>query len=223
LDQCESGKRIAGNKGLTTMTKTVFEPSIKSRPVYGVLEAAPGSAHLIVADGEGADAVVEMLARAPDAADMLAKTHIIYMPGPSGCDKTAVLQGLGAAQFRSHPSFGAAASRLAKALADAHMGVQIYTAGSEGMMAQVAAAAAAAGYPYEAVQQEHRGSLARRVQCVHCKGVTENVRTDPFQCSHCGLSLFVRDHFSRRIAAFQGVNIDAEDPGLVPAAVERFK
>ena len=37
-----------------------------------------------------------MLARAPDAADMLAKTHIIYMPGPSGCDKTAVLQGLGA-------------------------------------------------------------------------------------------------------------------------------
>ena len=62
----------------------------------------------------------------------------------------------------------------------------------------------------------------------HCvvmpgKGITENVATDPFPCSHCGLHLYVRDHYSRRIAAFQGVNIDAEDPGLVPAAVERFK
>lgn len=79
-----------------------------------------------------------------------------------------------------------------------------------------------AGLPHEAVQMEHRGSTVRRVQCVHCKGITENVRTDPFVCAHCGLNLFVRDHYSRRIAAFQGVCIDAEDPGQVPPAVERF-
>ena len=79
------------------------------------------------------------------------------------------------------------------------------------------------GLPFAALQKEHRGSTLRRVQCVHCKGITENVALDPFACSHCGLHLFVRDHYSRRIAAFQGVNIDAEDPGLVPAAVERFK
>ena len=85
------------------------------------------------------------------------------------------------------------------------------------------AEAMAAGIPHSAVQTEHRGSTVRRVQCVHCKGVTENVTTDPFVCSHCGLNLFVRDHYSRRLAAFQGVNIDAEDPGQVPAAVERFK
>ena len=70
---------------------------------------------------------------------------------------------------------------------------------------------------------EHRGSFARRVQCVHCKGITENVALDPFQCSHCGLNLFVRDHYSRRLAAFQGVNIDAEDPGSVPPSVVRFE
>ncbi len=29
--------------------------------------------------------------------------------------------------------------------------------------------------------------------------------------------------YSRRIAAFQGVRIDAEDPGNVPDPVERFK
>jgi hypothetical protein len=37
------------------------------------------------------------------------------------------------------------------------------------------------------------------------------------------LHLFVRDHYSRRLAAFQGVNIDAEDKGQIPPAVERFK
>ena len=35
-------------------------------------------------------------------------------------------------------------------------------------------------------------------------------------CSGCGLSLLVRDHFSRRIGAFQGVCIDAEVPGTAP-------
>ena len=202
------------------MTKTVFEPSITSRPVYGVLTPGVGSAHLFVADGEGADAICELFAKAEG---LKASSHIIYSPGANGCDKSAELQALGVAQFHRSPSFAAAQSRLAKVLADAHMGLQIYAAGTEGLMAQVAASAQAAGLPYEAVQMEHRGSLARRVQCVHCKGVTENVTLDPFVCSHCGLNLFVRDHFSRRIAAFQGVNIDAEDPGEVPAAVERFK
>ncbi|WP_284326396.1 dimethylamine monooxygenase subunit DmmA family protein [Cypionkella aquatica] len=202
------------------MTKTEFEPAIPSRPSYGVLSPGIGSAHLFVADGEGADAVCDLLS----AADGLkAASHIIYVPGANGCDKSTALQALGVAQFHRSPSFAAALPRLTKVLADAHMGLQIYTAGTEGLMAQVAAAAQAAGLPYEAVQMEHRGSLARRVQCVHCKGVTENVTLDPFQCSHCGLSLFVRDHFSRRLAAFQGVCIDAEDPGQIPASVERFK
>ena len=33
-------------------------------------------------------------------------------------------------------------------------------------------------------------------------------------------ALFVRDHFSRRLGAFQGVCIDAETPGDVPEPVE---
>jgi dimethylamine monooxygenase subunit C len=206
------------------MVITNFERSIPSRPVYGELAPRPGSAHLIIADGEGGDAVVALFAKAgAEAPAMLAASHIFYIPSANGTDQTARVQALGAAQFYRGPSFAAAAERLAKVLGDAHAGLQIYATGTEGLMAQVAAAAQAAGYIYESVQMEHRGSRARRVQCVHCKGVTENVTTDPFVCSHCGLNLFVRDHFSRRLAAFQGVNIDAEDPGKVPAAVERFK
>ena len=103
------------------------------------------------------------------------------------------------------------------------MGTQVYLAGTEGLIGQALREATDAGLPYTAVQTEHRGSTVRRVQCVHCKGITENVRTDPCQCSHCGLWLYVRDHYSRRIAAFQGVNIDAEDPGQVPPPMEKFK
>lgn len=206
------------------MSQTVFEKSIRSRPVYGVLHPRAGTAHLCVADGEGAGAIRDLFAKAgADAAAMLEKTHIIYVPGANGTDEFASLEGLGAAQCHRSPSFWAAEPRLRKVLADAHMGLQVYLAGTETLIGLAQRDVMEAGLPHDAVQTEHRGSLARRVQCVHCKGITENVTTDPYVCSHCGLNLFVRDHYSRRLAAFQGVNIDAEEPGNVPPAVERFK
>lgn len=201
----------------------VDAPSIRSRPVYAALEPRPGARHLIVADGEGADAVVGMLAKSNDRSVILAAAHVMYTPGPDGSDLTAKLEALRAAQFFRAPTIPALLPRLVKVLADAHMGTQFYLAGSEGLIGQAEREIMATGFPFAAIQKEQRGSTLRRVQCVHCKGITENVATDPFKCSHCGLNLFVRDHYSRRLAAFQGVNIDAEDPGLVPEPVVRFK
>ena len=203
------------------MAKTEFPPAIKSRPVYGVLAPRPGSAHLIVADGEGALAVTDLVARAGQG--MLATTHILYTPGPNGSDLWPALQALGAAQAFRAPTIPTLLPRLQRVLTEAHMGLQVYLAGTEGLIGQAEREVMAVGFPWRDIQKEHRGSTVRRVQCVHCKGVTENVATDPFQCSHCGLHLFVRDHYSRRLAAFQGVNIDAEEPGQVPPAVERFR
>jgi dimethylamine monooxygenase subunit C len=204
------------------MSKTEFPPSIRSRPVYGELQPRPGALHLVVADGEGAEAVTQMLDRAADRASLLARMHIIYTPGPSGTDQAASLQALGAAQFYRAPSIPTLLPRLQRVLSDAHMGTQFYLAGTEGLIGQAEREIMTTGYPAAAIQKEHRGSTVRRVQCVHCKGITENVATDPFQCSHCGLHLFVRDHYSRRIAAFQGVCIDAEEPGNIPEPVVRF-
>ena len=205
------------------MTKTAFPPAIKSRPVYGVLELRPGALHLVVADGEGAEAVIDMLTRTTDRPAVLATMHVIYAPGPNGTDLSPALQALGAAQFFRGPTIPTLLPRLARVLSDAHMGTQFYLAGTEGLTGQAEREIMATGFPFAAIQKEHRGSTVRRVQCVHCKGITENVATDPFKCSHCGLNLFVRDHYSRRLAAFQGVNIDAEDPGQVPASVVRFR
>lgn len=203
------------------MTKSALEPSILSRPVYGDLTARPGKAHLIVADAEGAEAILDMAESAP--ADFFARAHIIYIKKNTGETYGPRLEALKAQKFYAGPSYEAALPRLRQTLADAHMGLQVYLAGTEGLMGRAMQEATEAGVPHTAIQSEHRGSTARRVQCVHCKGITEDVTTDPVQCSHCGLHLFVRDHYSRRIAAFQGVCIDAEDPGDIPEPVERFK
>lgn len=191
------------------MSKFQFPPSINSRPVYGTLEARPGKAHLMIADGSGAEAILDIA-----TPDLMAKTHIIYIS--KGADFTDKLRALNPAQFYVGPSYAAAVSRIRRVLLDAHMGLQVYLTGTESLMGQAQNEAMQAGIPYTAIQTEHRGSVARRMQCVHCKGITEDVETDPFVCSHCGLNLFVRDHYSRRLAAYQGVCIDAEDPGNVP-------
>ena len=205
------------------MSKTEFPPAIKSRPVYGVLEPRPGALHLVVADGEGAGALSDLLAKAADPAGVLAAMHIMYTPGPNGTDESAALKALGAMQFFRAPTIATMLPRLAQVLTNAHMGTQFYLTGTEGLIGQAEREIMMTGLPFAAIQKEHRGSTLRRVQCVHCKGITENVALDPYVCIHCGLSLFVRDHYSRRIAAFQGVNIDAEDPGQVPASVVRFQ
>ena len=200
------------------MSKFQFPESIKSRPVYGTLEARPGKAHLFVADAEGAEAILDLAATSPD---VMAHAHIIYIP--KGTDFADKLRALNPAQFYEGPSYAASVQRLRHVLENAHQGLQVYLTGTEGLMGQAQNEAMQAGIPHTAIQTEHRGSVARRMQCVHCKGITEDVMTDPFVCDHCGLNLFVRDHYSRRLAAYQGVCIDAEDPGNVPEPVELYK
>jgi hypothetical protein len=196
---------------------------IKSRPVYGTLVASTaGPLHLIVADAEGAEAVLEMARSAPEG--FFGKAHIIYVPASAaGRGYGDRLRALGPHMMYEGPSIAAALPRLAQTLATARMGTQLYLAGTEGLIGQAMRIALEAGMDHQCIQTEHRGSEVRRVQCVHCKGITDNVRTQPVVCSHCGLTLLVRDHYSRRLAAFQGVCIDAEEPGTAPAAEEIFR
>jgi DNA-directed RNA polymerase subunit RPC12/RpoP len=199
------------------MSKFRFPESIKSRPVYGTLEPRPGKYHLMIADAEGAEAILDL---AGQDADLMVKTHIIYIPNYT--DFGDKLKALNPAQYYEGPTYAASVQRIQRVLQDAHMGTQVYLTGTEGLMGQAQNECMQAGIPHTAIQTEHRGSVVRRMQCVHCKGITEDVATDPYVCSHCGLNLFVRDHYSRRLAAFQGVCIDAEDPGNVPEQAELY-
>jgi hypothetical protein len=199
----------------------MIEPSIKSRPVYGRLTPAPGKRHVFVADGDGALAIIDMAKAAP--AGFFERANVIYVPSDgAGPGYGEHLHALGPDAFHQGPSIAAILPRVAQTLANARMGTRLYLAGSEGLIGQVMRLALEAGIDHASIETEHRGSLARRVQCVHCKGITEGVTTQPAVCGHCGLTLLVRDHYSRRIAAFQGVCIDAEEPGVIPPTEEIF-
>lgn len=200
---------------------TIEYAPFKSRPFYGTLKPVSATTHLVVAEGEGATAVQALVAAAP--ADFLSNATLVYAKGSDGPDHTEALQSLGFARFHTSSTAAAALPRVHGALERLRMGTQIYLAGNESALSLFVKACIDAGQDYQGLQTQHCGSLARRVQCVHCKGITEGVTTQPAECAHCGLLLLVRDHYSRRIGAFQGVNINAEDPTEVPAMEEMFK
>ncbi|WP_428979078.1 dimethylamine monooxygenase subunit DmmA family protein [Hansschlegelia plantiphila] len=195
---------------------------IKSRPIYAGLKVDDmARRHLVAAEGEGALAVIEAFSRAPDALD---RTTILYCPaGSAAMGHDTALADLNPDVFHLAPSPQTLLVRLNVMLSTATMGTRLYATGTEGFIGAVIAAALPFGVDHHSIYTEHRGSLARRVQCVHCKGMTENVTATPFTCSHCGLTLFVRDHYSRRLGAFQGVCVDAEEPGVIPPVEELYK
>jgi len=201
----------------------MLSPGIISRPVYkGLAPDAHAKHNLIAAEGEGAAAVLDMAAKTPEG--FFARSVILFCAtGSAGKGYEDKLKALAPASYWDFPTIPTSIFRLKGALSTASMGTRLYVAGTEPFIASVMKEAIEAGIDYKSVITEHRGSAKRRVQCVHCKGFTENVTASPFVCSHCGLSLFVRDHFSRRLAAFQGVCVDAEAPGEVPPVEELYK
>jgi predicted RNA-binding Zn-ribbon protein involved in translation (DUF1610 family) len=196
---------------------------IKSRPTYGGIAIdANAKRHIFALEGEGALALIE---QADGAFDTTARSRseVLYVAGGSkGKEHDRALAALGPDMFWTGPSVETLLFRLKVSLNSARMGTRLYIAGTEGFIGQAMQIALDLGMDFNSIPTEHRGSLARRVQCVHCKGITENVTVSPFICRHCGLSLLVRDHYSRRLAAFQGVNIDAEEPGTAPEPEELF-
>jgi DNA-directed RNA polymerase subunit RPC12/RpoP len=107
-------------------------------------------------------------------------------------------------------------------LAGCAMGTRLYVAGSESFLGCAVQVAEKYNLNRDEVQCEHCGSAARRVYCVHCKASNESVTTNVVKCVGCSRHLLVRDHYSRRLAAYMGVMADAEAPGELPPIQEVF-
>lgn len=200
----------------------MIQPGIKSRPVYpGLTPDRFAKSNIIAVDADGRDAVAEMGEVVDD--DFVGRTTVLLNKARlNGGDPAIPLGRLRAANLWVFPTLETLISRLDAVLGTARMGTRIYAAGNEPLLGSVIKTALAHGIAHNSVFTEHRGSLRRRVQCVHCKGFTEDVTTNPVTCAHCGLNLLVRDHYSRRIGAFQGVRIDAEVPGEIPQTKVEF-
>jgi predicted RNA-binding Zn-ribbon protein involved in translation (DUF1610 family) len=193
---------------------------IKSRPVYDQLQPLPGGLrHIIAGQGSGGGAMLRLLS---EMAGLDRPITLLYSQESfSGQNFLAQLQ-------QQHPGLSlkivdtnqALIDALKAVLVDARMGARLYLAGSESFLGSAMQVATQFDLNRDEVLREHSGTLVRRVWCVHCDTYTENVTQRVYDCPGCGMTLVVRDHYSRRLAAFQAVKADAEVPGELPPAEE---
>ena len=182
---------------------------IKSRPLYtGIALNPKASQQLFVAEGGAAARVAELLTAAQLSPSEAARIAVLRV-GDGEAEKLPDIA------CTTMPSESTLLVRLDNLLEQGQMGLSLAVIGSEAFIGRVVQLAQSHGIDYDSIQTEQANSLARRVQCVHCKGMMERVTTSIVVCPHCKLNLFVRDHYSRRLGAFQGVCANAED-GIVP-------
>lgn len=192
---------------------------IKSRPIYDRLQPLPGGIrHIIAGQGSGGRAMLRLLG---DMAGLNRPITLLYSQESfSGQDFLDQLHQHTEHPLHAHASNQALIDELKTLLGEARMGTRLYLAGSESFLGSAMQVATHFDLNRDEVLREHSGTLVRRVWCVHCDSYTENVTQRVYDCPGCGMTLVVRDHYSRRLAAFQAVKADAEVPGELPEAEE---
>jgi NAD(P)H-flavin reductase len=197
---------------------------IKSKPVYAPLQPdLRGRYHLMVGHGVGGEPLLRVLRELQTAAPSSgARTQILYVTEPATANSiTAQIRSADVANVRLFESGDELLAAFQALLAGSLMGTRLYVAGPESFMGLVMRIALQFNLNKDEIRAQECGSLARRVHCIHCRSATENVRTNITQCG-CGRWLIVRDHYSRRLAAYMGVMVDAEEPGTLPPIKEVF-
>lgn len=174
-----------------------FRPAMsKSRPLYGPLRCDPaGRRHLVVCQ-----------------ADPGAGLDTFQGGGMGPVEVWAVAENSSCVD-RRFASPAEMLEEMVRRLRWETMGLRLYALGDEAFLWDVFGQASAAGMGRQEVRLSRLGVASRRVYCTHCSTMNPDVRTDLVACRGCGLTLAVRDHFSRRLSAFMGVNADAEAPG----------
>jgi len=197
---------------------------IRSKPVYAPLQPDLGGRyHYMVGHGVGATPLVRLLGELRQALPAaMARTRAWYVTDPAATPGSAeALKATGIAELRTFGASDGLLADLTAAMRQALMGSRLYVAGPESFMGLVMRIADEFNLKKDEVRAEECGTLARRVHCIHCRASIENVRTNIVECA-CGRWLVVRDHYSRRLAAYMGVMVDAEAPGERPEIKEVF-
>jgi dimethylamine monooxygenase subunit C len=198
---------------------------IKSKPVYAPL--APdlrGHHHLMVGHGVGGEPLLRVLRDLHTAApDSGARTRVLFI-AEAGQHRhlEEKFRSTGVTDVRLFGRDDDLLSDFQRVLDSSAMGTRLYVAGPESFIGRIMGISLQFNLNKDEIRAEECGSLARRVYCIHCRAATENVKTNITQCSGCNRWLIVRDHYSRRLAAYMGVMVDAEVPGELPPVKKSF-
>jgi dimethylamine monooxygenase subunit C len=211
---------------------------IKSKPVYAPLQAdTRGRYHLMLGMGVGAAPLLRVIAEMGAAAPLgLQNTQVLFVPdaaaapaaaapaeaAPAGAAAAVERFRVAVGNVQAFPTTPALLGEFRSTLEKSLMGTRLYVAGPESFIGLVMKIALEFNLNKDEIRAEECGTLARRVYCIHCRATTENVRTNIVRCVECDRWLLVRDHYSRRLAAYMGVMADAEAPGELPPLKEVF-
>jgi len=212
----------------------VLVTGIKSKPVYAPLQAdTRGRYHLMLGLGIGAAPLLRVIDEMrSSAARGLPNTRVLYVPDGDNAGAAAGHSSAAAEieRFRAaavgnvqaFPDTPTLLEEFSSTLGQSLMGTRLYVAGPESFIGLVMKIALEFNLNKDEIRAEECGTSARRVYCIHCRVTTENVRTNIVRCVECDRWLLVRDHYSRRLAAYMGVMVDAEAPGELPPLKEVF-
>ena len=198
---------------------------IKSKPVYSPLSAdTRGRFHLMLGFGPGGGPLLRVIEELRAASPpMLAHTRVLFLPDASVPRfEPAAPPGSAAVTVQSFTDKTTLLLEFRRILDASLMGTRLYLAGPESFLGLALRIALEFNMNKDEVRAEQTGTLARRIYCVHCQSTTEDVTTNIATCTGCGRWLTVRDHYSRRLAAYMGVMADAEVPGELPPVQEVY-
>ncbi len=213
---------------------------IKSKPVYAPLRADTGGRyHLMLSTGVAAVALqrvlTEMQSTAPASLD---RTRVLFVPGTPTSPATGIeppatearaadaaeqFRRQGVSDVRTFATVSELLTGFRSILEQSLMGTRLYVAGPESFIGLAMKIALEFNLNKDEIRAEELGTRARRVYCVHCRATAEDVRTNIVRCAGCERWLLVRDHYSRRLAAYMGVMVDAEVPGELPPIEEIYR
>jgi hypothetical protein len=200
----------------------VLVTGIKSKPVYAPLQAdTRGRYHVMLGMGVGAAPLLRVIDEMRRAApQLLQSTRVLFIA--EGSSQSVGFEAAGVRQVRTFAAPAPLLTEFKSLLEHSLMGTRLYVAGPESFIGLAMKIALQFNLNKDEIRAEECGTLARRVYCIHCRATTESVRTNIVSCVGCGRWLLVRDHYSRRLAAYMGVMVDAEAPGELPALKEVF-
>jgi dimethylamine monooxygenase subunit C len=189
---------------------------IKSKPVYAPLSADIGGRyHLMLALGLGGAALLRVLGEIKQAAPKALENSRVLLVA-DGPETVQRFEDIGPGELTLFDHAAALLETFRTVLEESLMGTRLYVAGPESFIGLAMKIALEFDLNKDEIRAEEMGTLARRVYCVHCRTTSEDVKTNIVRCGGCQRWLLVRDHYSRRLAAYMGVMVDAEAPGELP-------
>lgn len=175
-----------------------------SKPEYASVTAKTGHPHhLLIADSDGLSRALQLRAEIPGPTTLLLVRDADDDNTLAGDDvQTASPQAL--------------TTRLNQHLAVLPAGTVCYLFGREAFIWPIATQLQTLGVQRSNCLPERCGPLVRDVVCVHCKQHNTNVAENMLTCGGCGRLLWSYDHFSRRLGAYMGFEVNAECPNEAP-------